>query len=104
MLFSYASGDFMGNPITNTTAPTPCDGKNWFGWPCDEQLEKIRQEFLTLKSPDEQKAWADRFQARFYEVVPYLPVGQYLQKAAMRKNIEGVLSTPRVVYWNIEKK
>ena len=104
VLFSYAPGNFMGNPITNTTAPTPCDGKNWFGWPCDEQLEKIRQEFLTIGSDAQRKNWIDRFQTRFYEVVPYLPMGQYLAKIGYRKNIENILDLPRMVYWNLEKK
>jgi len=104
VIFSYAPGNFMGNPITNTTAPTPCDGKNWFGWPCDEQLEKIRLEFLTISGDAQRKAWIDRFQTRFYEVVPYLPVGQYLAKIGYRKNVEKILDLPRMVYWNLEKK
>jgi peptide/nickel transport system substrate-binding protein len=104
VIFSYAAGNFMGNPITNTTAPTPCDGKNWFGWPCDEQLEKIRQEFLTISTDAQRKDWIDRFQTRFYEVVPYLPVGQYLAKIGYRKNVEKILDLPRMVYWNLEKK
>jgi len=104
VIFSYAAGNFMGNPITNTTAPTPCDGKNWFGWPCDEQLEKIRQEFLTISTDAQRKDWIDRFQTRFYEVVPYLPVGQYLAKIGYRKNVENILDLPRMVYWNLEKK
>ena len=104
VLFSYAAGNFMGNPITNTTAPTPCDGKNWFGWPCDEQLEKIRLEFLTISGDAQRKDWIDRFQKRFYEVVPYVPMGQYLAKIGYRKNIDGILDLPRMVYWNLEKK
>ena len=104
VIFSSAPGNFMGNPITNTTAPTPCDGKNWFGWPCDEQLEKIRLEFLTISGDAQRKAWIDRFQTRFYEVVPYLPVGQYLAKIGHRKNVEKILDLPRMVYWNLEKK
>ena len=35
----------MNSPLSNTPTPSPCDGKNWFGWPCDEELEKIRLEF-----------------------------------------------------------
>lgn len=104
VLFSYAPGNFMGNPLTNTTAPTPCDGKNWFGWPCDEQLEKIRQEFLTLSGDAQRKDWIDRFQKRFYEVVPYIPMGQYLAKIGYRKTVTGILDLPRMVYWNLEKK
>ena len=76
--------------------------KNWFGWPCDEELEKIRLEF-PLAPPEKQKEVVDRLQKRFYEVVPYIPAGQFLAPIAYRKNLCGVLDTARLVLWNIEK-
>ena len=36
----------QGSPLTNAAVPTPCDGSNWFGWPCDQTLENIRLEYL----------------------------------------------------------
>jgi len=46
----------------------------------------------------------ERLQKRFYEVVPYIPAGQFLSPIAYRKNLSGVLDTSRLVLWNIEKK
>jgi peptide/nickel transport system substrate-binding protein len=37
-------------------------------------------------------------------VVPYIPAGQFLSPIAFRKNLSGILDTPRLVLWNIEKK
>jgi peptide/nickel transport system substrate-binding protein len=103
-LFHTWSGGLASNsPLTNTPVPTPCDQSNWFGWPCDEELEKIRLEFFTASTPEEQKAVVDRLQERFYQVVPYLPVGQFLAPIAYRNNLSGVLDTARLVLWNIEK-
>jgi peptide/nickel transport system substrate-binding protein len=41
---------------------------------------------------------------RFYEVVPYVPVGQFYAPIAYRNNLSGILDTVRLVLWNIEKK
>ena len=101
---TWGGGMAMGNPITNTPTPTHCDGKNWFGWPCDEELEKIRLEFPLAQTPQQQKAVVERLQKRFFEVVPYVPVGQFYAPIAYRNNVTGVLDTVRLVLWNIEKK
>jgi peptide/nickel transport system substrate-binding protein len=104
LFHTWGGGLAMGSPLTNTPTPTPCDGSNWFGWPCDETLEKIRLEYPMAQTPEARKAVVDRLQARFFEVVPYIPVGQFYAPVAYRKNLSGVLDTVRLVLWNIEKK
>ncbi len=101
---TWGGGVAAGSPITSTALPTPCDGKNWFGWPCDEELEKIRLEFPAAQTAQQQKAIAERIQRRFYEVVPYIPTGQFFAPIAYRNNLSGILDTVRLVLWNIEKK
>jgi NAD(P)-dependent dehydrogenase (short-subunit alcohol dehydrogenase family) len=83
---TWGGGLAMNSPLSNTPTPSPCDGKNWFGWPCDEELEKIRLEF-PLAPPEKQKEIVERLQKRFYEVVPYIPAGQFLSPIAYRKNL-----------------
>jgi len=100
---TWGGGLAMNSPLSNTPTPSACDGKNWFGWPCDEELEKIRLEF-PLAPPEKQKEIVERLQKRFYEVVPYIPAGQFYAPIAYRKNLSGILDTPRLVLWNIEKK
>jgi peptide/nickel transport system substrate-binding protein len=51
-----------------------------------------------------QKEWIDKINARAYEVVPYLILGQYRQPIAVRANVEGILKSGEIVFWNIEKK
>ena len=103
-LFStWGGGVIIGNPLANPWAASPCDGKNWFGWVCDEELEKMRLEFITATGPQRDEL-AKHYQTRFYETVPYVILGQYMAPIAYRKNISGVLETPRLVLWNIEKK
>jgi peptide/nickel transport system substrate-binding protein len=104
VFYTWGNVALAANPMTNNTVATQCDGKNWFGWPCDEQLEKIRAEFASATSDAQRKDIVDRFQARFYEVVPYVPMGRFQQKIAYRKNVSGVLGGGKLPFWNIEKK
>ena len=92
-------------PLSSSFIASPCDGKNWFGWPCDEELEKIRMvDFENVSSAEQGKQVADRYQTRFYQSVPLVPLGQFTQPVVYRKNITGVLTGTRVVLWNLEKK
>ena len=101
---SWGGGISLGSPIANSALPTPCDGKNGDGWPCDETMEKIRLEYPMAQTDAERKAIVERLQARFYEVVPYVPLGQVFSPVAYRNTVSGVLDTVRLVLWNIEKK
>ena len=93
----------MQNPITNSAVAAPCDGKNWFGWACDAELEKRRLAYLGARTPEERKQAIDALQARYFEVVPFIPLGQFTQPIALRKTITGVVQGPYMVYWNLEK-
>ncbi len=93
----------MENPITNSAAATPCDGKNWFGWACDDEMEKRRLAYLNARNPAQQKAAIDSLQERYFEVVPFVPLGQLIRPVAMRKNITGLVEGPYLVTWNVEK-
>ena len=81
-------------------------GKNggWFGWPEDAKLEEMRDAYARSTSLDEQKKIAAELQARVYEQVIYIPLGQYTAPSAWRKSLTGVLGGPATpVFWNIDK-
>jgi peptide/nickel transport system substrate-binding protein len=90
----------IGNPMLNGRGKTGA----WFGWPDDPELEKMRVEFVKAKSDDERKAIADRIQKHAYEVVNYVPLGQYLLPSGWNKKVTGVLSSPVPLFWNVEIK
>jgi len=94
----------QGSPLTNTAAVTTCDGSNWLGWPCDEPLARMSESFVTTP-PDARAQLIAQYQARFLEVLPYVPLGQFLLPVAQRNNLAGVLDGPGYpVMWNIEKR
>src|SRR3546814_2806930 len=45
------------NPISAAGFNTDCE-KSWFGWPCDEEVEKLREDFATETDGAKQKALA----------------------------------------------
>jgi len=42
-------------------------------------------------------------QDRFFEVMPYVPVGQFTRPIAFRTGVTGLLEGPMLVFWNISK-
>jgi peptide/nickel transport system substrate-binding protein len=75
----------------------------WFGWPTDAPLEALHAEWLKAADLEARQALAAKIQERAFEVVPYVPTGQFEAKTAFRKNIKGFTSAPALFMWNIEK-
>jgi peptide/nickel transport system substrate-binding protein len=90
------------DPVLNLPLKTNGD-KGWFGWPKDDKLETLRGQWLKATTTDERKKIAAAIQERAFEVVPYLPTGQWLPKTAYRKNLKGLLQAPAYLMWNVEK-
>jgi peptide/nickel transport system substrate-binding protein len=103
LLNTGASGPTMHHPLTNIGTNMACDGKNFAGWPCDEEAEKLRQAFLDADDASRPAA-LERLHRRLAEVQPYRVLGQFDQPVAMRTNVNGMLSSAVIVYWNISKQ
>jgi peptide/nickel transport system substrate-binding protein len=99
-LTAWGIGDVM-NPISAGYLNSACD-KAMFGWPCDETMEKLRDQFAREADPAKQKVLAEAVQARNMEMTQEIPVGEYLQPVAMRKTVKGFLEAPAPVFWNLE--
>jgi peptide/nickel transport system substrate-binding protein len=94
----------MSNPVINPPLDTSCDGKNWFGWPCDEELLKARLAYLAAATPADRKQAIEAIQTRFFEAAPYAYAGQYFPPIAYRKDrIRNPIGLSSPVFWNIEK-
>lgn len=97
-------GFTMQNPITNVPLETSCDGENWYGWPCDEELEALRVTYATAQSDEERQQIIDDLQRRYFETVPYVHIGQFFRPVAFRNDrVSGVVGQQSPVFWNIEK-
>jgi peptide/nickel transport system substrate-binding protein len=101
-LTSWVSADIT-NPVAAGYFNASCD-KAMFGWPCDAEMEKLRDQFARETDPAKQKAVAEAVQARDAEVTTHIHLGQWYQPGAARKNLSGFLTAPAPVFWNLEVK
>jgi peptide/nickel transport system substrate-binding protein len=101
-LTNWVAADVL-NPISTAGLNAACDDA-WFGWPCDEQIETMRDQFSRETDPEKQKTLAEQIQARALEVGTHAYVGQWYQPFAHRDVLSGVLQGPAPFFWNIEKE
>ena len=76
-LTSWASVDIL-DPVAASFLNASCD-KATFGWPCDAEMEKLRDAFAKETDPAKQKAIAEAVQLRVIEYPTHLQLGQYVQ-------------------------
>jgi peptide/nickel transport system substrate-binding protein len=77
--------------------------KGHFGWPSDDKIEELRTQWLKAGTLDERKKLAEAIQQRAFEIVPYIPTGQWFPKTAYNKNLKGMIIAPAFLMWNVEK-
>jgi peptide/nickel transport system substrate-binding protein len=99
-LTAWVTADVM-NPVSAAYVNSGCE-KASFGWPCDAEMEKLRDEFARSSDVAKQKEIAEAVQKRNMEITAMIPVGEYVQPIAIRKNVKGLLMAPVPVHWNIE--
>ena len=100
---SWTQVDILDPLMTPNLAAT-CE-KARAGWPCDPEIEKLRDAFVAASTPAEKKAAAEAVQKRAMEVVTHIPLGEWVGVWAVRSNIEvPEKQSPVTVFWGISKK
>ncbi len=80
------------------------NGQNaWFGWPTSPRIEQLRTDWFDASDDAARKKATDAIQAVVWEEVPYVPLGQFFQPAAMKTSITGVVDSPFPIFWNARK-
>jgi peptide/nickel transport system substrate-binding protein len=75
----------------------------WPGWPDIPRLETLRDAWFEAPTLDAQKRIGAEMQGVALETVPYLPLGEYVQRTALRRNVTGMVKGIPV-FWNIRKE
>jgi peptide/nickel transport system substrate-binding protein len=96
------SGLTVSNP--GSSYPLRANGKGgWFGWPSDERLEELRQQWFDAQDLGAQQAVCEQIQRRAFEIVPFMPLGQVFLPAAFRKNVTDILPCSVPLFWGVKK-
>ena len=94
---------FSGSDFFTPATHLPLRGNGdraWFGWPTNQKIEALRDQWFDAPDPAAQKRIAAEMQARAFEDVPYLPLGLYYNPSAFRADLTGILhGFP--IFWNV---
>lgn len=103
LMTAWVAADIL-NPISTAGVNAACDDA-WFGWPCDSELQDLRDAFAREQDPEVQKSIATAVQERALEVVTHGYVGQYYVPMAYRSDkVDGLLPGPATYFWNVQIK
>jgi peptide/nickel transport system substrate-binding protein len=92
----------MSNPASNT--PLRGNGRQaWSGWPTLPDLEQLRSAFFSATDLPNQQAIARQIQRAAVDGVPYVPVGQWEEPTAMRRDLSGLVRTSLAVFWGLHR-
>jgi peptide/nickel transport system substrate-binding protein len=97
------SGIDAGDPLSMFALRANCD-KAWYGWPCDDALERLRGQYADAADVATRKQLAEQIQSRALEVGPYWPLGMVFGIRGYRADLAGFPKVPVAVYWNISRQ
>ncbi len=98
------TGDAMMSPITNVYVTGACEDA-WYGWHCDDQLKELRSSFIDAQTEEERLRIAEEIQARAYEIVSIVVMGQFVDPAAWRSDLQGMEEFPIFTnLWGVTRK
>jgi peptide/nickel transport system substrate-binding protein len=102
MFFTNWAIPEINTPLVNAMVNGRGDDA-WFGWPEDEAIETLRDEYMAADTPEAQAEVSERIQAHAMDFVTYVPLGQYQEVQARRSNIVDMIPAPVPVFWQIDK-
>jgi peptide/nickel transport system substrate-binding protein len=73
------------------------------GWPTSPRIEALRAAWLDAADLDEQRRICVELQLQLWQDVPYIPMGEYRQSTAYRKDLVDVLPGCFAVFWGIRR-
>jgi peptide/nickel transport system substrate-binding protein len=74
----------------------------WYGWPDVPQLEKLVTDWLRATDQRGRKLLADEIQKVALNEVTYVPLGEWFQPTAFRKNVRDVIKFDAPIFWNVK--
>ncbi len=100
-LAAFSAVDIM-DPAASRLMNAGCE-KAIAGWPCDAELEKLRDAYMRAQTTEERKAIAEQAQVRAMQIGTHVPLGEFVVEPAARKNIKGAFPGYLLTAWGLEK-
>ena len=88
----------FGNPAIRA------DGRAaWDGWPKSPRIEALRAEWLAAANLDDEMRASRGLQSQLWQDVPYIPMGEFWQATAYRKELAGISAGCLPVFWGVRR-
>jgi peptide/nickel transport system substrate-binding protein len=75
----------------------------WDGWPTSPRIEALRAAWLDAGDLEEQRRICAELQMQLWEDVPYIPLGEYWQSTAYRKDLLDVMPGCFAVFYGVRR-
>ena len=98
-----ASAVLLLDPVNNHYAEASGD-RAQFGWPLDEEIEKLRAAFVRESDPKKQLEIAEKVQTRILERGRHRAARPVRAADGAAQDRERQRPSPVTVFWNVEKK
>ena len=102
-LFTYSGAADILNPVSANLFNASCE-RATYGWPCDPEIERLRDAFAKETDRTKQKQIAMDLQQHWVGAPTFVNLGQLYQPSAMRTTVDGMVAAPATVFWNVTKK
>lgn len=100
---TFWNGLGASDPVGNVPMQASCE-RAWPGWPCDAAHQALIDAFPYAANDAERKRILDALHISAYNLVPYVPYGQWYLPSAVTPRISNVLAMPGIIIaWNIRK-
>ncbi len=101
IFFTFWAGLDMFNPGVSQALRGNGE-RGWFGWPTIPKLEEQRLAWFEAPDQAAQAKICEEIQKTAMAEAPFLPLGQYFQATAYKRNLTGVLKG-LPIFWNVQR-
>jgi len=77
--------------------------KGWFGWPTDEKMEELRDQWFDAGDVTAQKKICEQIQLEAFQSIPFMPIGQWYYPWAVRKDLTDFVKCAAVLFWGVRR-
>jgi peptide/nickel transport system substrate-binding protein len=102
LLTAWAQVDIF-NPIMMPYLAANCD-KARPGWPCDAEMERLRDDYARATTPQDRARLAEAAQVLNTGIVTQIPLGEFWNVTAVNANVAFVGRSMVTAYWGIDKR
>jgi peptide/nickel transport system substrate-binding protein len=92
----------MGTPLANQFM-RGLGATGFPGWAADDKIEQLIRQWVLASTTAERNALTDAIQARAFETVPMIPLGQFQIHTAFAKDVVGHTRFDGALFWNLRR-